>query len=638
MGCENAAFDRGERGRQERLVKVSQYVKPPGREWLKKRLMGGTLCVAVAFSILLARFVYLQLIKGEKYHRLSANNCIRLQSIPAPRGLICDRNGTILVDNRPSFDLKIVLKDASPVKETILRLSQLTGIPVQEFQESIDNRSSQSALNPLLLKRNISRDQLAVIKAHGFDLPGVVIDVEPRRNYIHEKCAAHVLGYLGEINGEELRKGRYPDVRSGDAIGRDGVEKEFEKILHGKRGGRQVEVDATGRLVRVLNTVEPVPGQNIFLTIDLPLQQAAESLLEGKSGAVVALDPATGDVLCMASSPAYNQNDFIGGISHKKWQALQQDPGHPMTNKAIQGEYPPASTYKIITAIAGLEEGVINIHTTRFCSGRYKYGNRIYRCWKKWGHGDVDVLRSLEESCDVFYYTVGQDLGVDTLAQYARGCGLGKTTGIELVKERPGLVPTSAWKRKRFGVSWQGGETLSVAIGQGFNLVTPLQMAVFTAAVGNEGTLYRPRLLKSIQGHQGDPQVDRMPEITGGIPAGKETLRIIREGLLRVVHGKRGTARAVKIEGVTMAGKTGTAQVFSMKKKDRDRSPDDPLDYLLRDHAWFVCYAPAKNPVIAVSVLIEHGEHGSTAAAPVASTVVKTWLDRCGYFKNQEKE
>lgn len=600
--------------------------------------MGGTICVSVAFSILLARFVYLQVIKGEAYRHLSANNCIRLQSIPAPRGLIYDRNGTILVDNRPSFDLKIILKDAYPVQETLLRLSQLMQVPLQELQEHIDNRGRQSKLKPLLLKRNISRDQLAVVKAHAFDLPGVSIDVEPRRNYIHEKCAAHVLGYLGEINGEELRKGKYPDVRSGDAIGRDGVEKEFETLLHGKRGGRQVEVDATGRLVRVLNTVDPVPGQNIFLTIDLELQQAAESLLEGLSGAVVALDPATGDVLCMASSPAYNQNDFIGGISHKKWQALQQDPGRPMTNKALQGEYPPASTYKIVTAIAGLEEGAVNIHTSRFCSGRHRYGNRIYRCWKKWGHGDVDIIGSLEQSCDVFFYNVGQDVGVDTLAQYAKGCGLGKPTGIELRKERSGLIPTAAWKRKRFGVSWQGGETLSIAIGQGFNLVTPLQMAVLIAAVGNEGTLYRPRILKSVQGSPGDPPVEQIPEITGGIPAGKETLRIVREGLLRVVHGKRGTARSVKIDGVTMAGKTGTAQVFSMKKKDRDRSKDDPIDYLLRDHAWFVCYAPAKNPVIAVSVLIEHGEHGATAAAPVASHVVKTWLMRSGYFDNQEKE
>jgi len=599
--------------------------------------MGGTLCVAVAFSILLARFVYLQVIKGEWYRHLSANNCIRLQSIPAPRGLIYDRNGALLVDNRPSFDLKIILKDAAPVPETLFRLARLMVVPVEELQEKIDSKARRTKFKPILLKRNISRDQLAVVKAHGFDLPGVIIDVEPRRNYIHEKCAAHVLGYLGEINAGELKKGNFPDVRSGDAIGRDGVEKEFETVLHGKRGGRQVEVDATGRLVRVLSTVDPVPGQNVFLTIDLELQQAAEALLQGQSGAVVALDPATGDVLCMASSPAYNQNDFIGGISHKKWRALQQDPGHPMTNKAIQGEYPPASTYKIVTAIAGLEEGAVNIHTSRFCSGRHKYGNRTYRCWKKWGHGDVDIFKSLEQSCDIFYYRVGEDVGVDTLAQYARGCGLGKPTGIELRKERPGLIPTAAWKRRRFGVSWQGGETLSIAIGQGFDLVTPLQMAVLIAAVGNEGTLYRPRILNSIQTRQGESPVVQLPEITGGIPAGKETLRIVREGLRHVIHGKRGTARAVKIDGVEMAGKTGTAQVFSMKKKDRDRPKDEPLDYLLRDHAWFVCYAPAKNPVIAVSVIIEHGEHGSTAAAPVASQVVKTWLDRIGYFENQEE-
>jgi len=616
---------------------VSQYVKPPGREWLKKRLMGGILFMAVAFSILLARFVYLQVIKGPMYRHLSTNNCIRLQRTPAPRGLIYDRNGALLVDNRPSFNLKIILKDAVPVSETLSRLSRLMGVPVEEFQKKIDSKSRRIKFKPILLKRNISRDQFAVVKAHGYDLPGIIIDVEPRRNYIHEKCAAHVLGYLGEINGEELRSGNFPDVRSGDAIGRDGVEKEFEKNLHGKRGGRQVEVDAAGRLVRVMNTVDPVPGQNIYLTIDLELQQAAEALLKGKSGAVVALDPATGDVLCMASSPAYNQNDFIGGISHKKWRALQKDPGRPMTNKAIQGEYPPASTYKIVTAIAGLEEGVINTHSSWFCSGRLKYGNRTYRCWKKWGHGNVAIFDALEQSCDIFFYHVGEKLGVDTLAQYARGCGLGKPTGIELRKERSGLIPTAAWKKRRFGIPWQGGETLSIAIGQGFDLVTPLQMAVLIAAVGNKGTLYRPRVLHAIQVHQGEAPVPQLPEITGGIPAGKETLRIVREGLRRVVQGKRGTARSVRIDGVSMAGKTGTAQVFSMKKKDHERKKNEPLDYLLRDHAWFVCYAPAENPVIAVSVLIEHGEHGASQAAPVAREVVKTWLDHIGYFKNHEK-
>ena len=592
----------------------------------------------LAFCILFARFVYLQLIKGEWFFHLSANNCIRLQSIPAPRGLIYDRSGVLLVDNRPSFDLKVIPKDAAPVEETLERLARLMEIPVDTLEKQFEKNRKPARFKSVLLKRNISRDQLAVLKAHSFDLPGVVIDVEPRRNYIHQRCAAHVLGYLGEINERELAAGTYPDVRSGDAIGRDGVEKEFENLLHGKRGGRQVEVDANGRLVRILSTVAPEPGKNIFLTIDVALQKAAESLLEGKTGAVVALDPHTGDVLCMASSPTYDQNDFIGGISHKKWAVLRDDPGHPMTNKAIQGEYPPASTYKIVTAIAGLEEGVVNVHSSYFCSGRHRYGNRIYRCWKKWGHGEMDIYDSLEQSCDVFYYNVGVAVGVDTLARYARGCGLGRLTGIELVKERPGLIPTSQWKRKRFGRPWQGGETLSIAIGQGFNLVTPLQMAVFIGAVGNGGTLYRPRLLKSVQGGPGEPPMVWAPRITGGLPAGKETLRIVREGLRRVVQGKRGTARAVRIGGVEMAGKTGTAQVFSMKKKDRDRSKDEPLDYLLRDHAWFVCYAPAEDPVIAVSVMIEHGEHGSTAAAPVAARVVRTWLERIGRLAPEEKQ
>lgn len=614
---------------------MSQYVTPPGREWLKKRLMGVTLAITLAFSILAARFLYLQVIKGDEYRRLSKNNCIRIQQIPAPRGLIYDRNGVLLVDNRPSFDLKIVLKDVASLDPVLERISQLTGIPVADMLENLDAGKQTPRFKPVLLKRNIRRDQLAVIKAHSFDLPGVRVDVEPRRNYIYPGRAAHVLGYLGEVNRRELEKQLYPGVQGGDAIGRDGVEKAYESVLRGKRGGRQVEVDAAGRLVRVLSRVPPVPGRNIFLSLDFRLQKRAEELLSGKSGAVVALDPHTGDVLCMASSPSYNQNDFIGGISHEKWADLRDNPDHPMTNKAIQGEYPPASTYKIVTAIAALEEGVAGPNTTRYCSGRHRFGNRVYRCWKKWGHGEVGMLESLEKSCDIFYYHMGEDLGVNTLARYAGGCGLGRPTGIDLINERPGLIPTAGWKKKRFGVPWQGGETLSIAIGQGFNLVTPLQMAALTAAVGNQGRRFRPRIVKAAQSAPGESLERFEPEISGGLPAGEATLKIVREGLYRVVHGSRGTARAVKIDGVTMAGKTGTAQVFSMTKKDHDRDKNEPLDYRLRDHAWFVCYAPAEDPLIAVSVLIEHGEHGSSAAAPVAADVVRAFLGYQNYFNTR---
>lgn len=601
-------------------------MKTPDREWLKKGLGGAALLMVVTFSLLLMRMVYLQVVEGVEYRRLSENNCIRIQSVPAARGMIYDRNGVLLVDNRPSFDLKVVLKDAEPLAATLDRLACLTKISYDDLNQKVVAARKTSVYKPILLKRNISRDQLAVVKSRSFELPGVIVDVEPRRNYIYNQCAAHVIGYLGEINEDELKSGRYPDVRSGDAIGRYGAEKTFENILRGKRGGRQIEVDAKGRLVRILNTVDSIPGKNVYLTIDAALQQKSEQLLEGKAGAVVALSPSTGEVLAMVSTPAFDLNDFIGGISIPKWKALIENPDRPMSNKAIQGEYPPASTYKMVTALAALEEGVVGQHTKFFCPGHYKYGNRVYRCWKKWGHGNMDVLGAIENSCDVYFYRVGEALGVDTLAQYAFGCGLGKITGIDLANERPGHIPTSAWKKRRYGKAWQGGETLSIAIGQGFNLVTPLQMAVFIAAVGNKGTLYRPRILKSTQVYnEKEAKEFMMPEIIGGLPASQTTLGLIRKGMLNVVSGTRGTARRIRIKGIDIAGKTGTAQVFSLKKKDRESKKR--LDYRLRDHAWFVCYAPAEDPVIAVSVIVEHGEHGSTAAAPVAGEVVREWLE-----------
>ncbi|NOX32338.1 MAG: penicillin-binding protein 2, partial [Deltaproteobacteria bacterium] len=350
----------------------------------------------------------------------------------------------------------------------------------------------------------------------------------------------------------------------------------------------------------------------------------AEKLLEGKDGAVVALDPNNGDVLVMASAPGFDQNDFIGGISSKKWKALISDPGKPMINKAIQAEYPPASTYKIITAFAALEEKYIDVNTTAYCPGFLKYGNRIYRCWNKHGHGELSVIDAIAQSCDVFFYQAGDKVGVDTLAQYAMGSGLGKKTGIILENERKGLIPTSAWKKKRFKESWQGGETLSIAIGQGYNLVTPLQMAVLIAAVGNGGTLYRPRIVKTIKDSHGNIIKKIEPEIKGGLPASKETLAIVRKGLLKVVQGERGTARRIRLKNIEIAGKTGTAQVFSIKKTEKKEKKD--LKYFLKDHAWFICYAPARNPVIAIAVIIEHGEHGSSTAAPIAGALIEQYI------------
>jgi penicillin-binding protein 2 len=490
---------------------------------------------------------------------------------------------------------------------------------------SIKKAGRSAYYKSIILKKDISRNQVAIVESHKFDLPGIHIDIEPTRFYIYKKMAAHLLGYLGQINGDELKSGKFPNVKAGDSIGRYGIEKSFQSYLQGKRGGRQVEVDANGRIIKVLKTVEPVSGHNLNLTLDMNLQLTAESLLGDHVGSVVALDPNNGDVLVMASSPSFDQNDFIGGISSDKWKILISDPGKPMNNKVIQAEYPPASTYKIVTAIAALEEKLVDLNTTAFCPGFFRYGNRDYKCWHKYGHNDIGIVDAIAESCDVFFYQTGDKVGVDTLARYATGSGLGKKTGIMLDNERRGLIPTARWKRENRNEPWQGGETLSIAIGQGFNLVTPLQMAVFMAAVGNGGTIYRPRLVHTIKDSQGNLIREIDPEVTGGLPASKETLEIVQRGLVKVVHGERGTARRIRLKHTKIAGKTGTAQVFSIK--NRDEFDTDKLEYGLRDHAWFICYAPADDPKIAISVIIEHGEHGSSAAAPIAGAIVKQYIE-----------
>ncbi|MEH0022481.1 MAG: penicillin-binding protein 2 [Desulfobacter sp.] len=605
---------------------MATFNTPPDRDWIKQRLIGVSICILLVFTLLFLRLVYLQMIKGEEFRRQSEKNAVRLKSITPPRGLIFDRDKTLLVDNRPAFNLKIVREDAGDVDAVLEKVAGLIGVEPGELSAALSKAGRRAFYTPVTIRHAISRDQVAVIEAHKFELPGIHIDIEPTRHYIHKKSAAHLLGYLGEINAKELKSGKYPHARSGDAIGRYGVEKSFETYLQGRRGGRQVEVDASGRTIKVLKTVEPVSGHDINLTLDLDLQLQAERMLENKEGAVVAIDPNNGDVLVMASNPTFDQNDFIGGISSKKWKALMENPGKPMINKTIQGEYPPASPYKIITSFAALEEKHVDIHTTSFCPGFYKYGNRVYRCWQKHGHGEVDINEALAQSCDVYYYQAGEKTGVDTIARYATGSGFGKKTGISLENERKGLVPTAAWKKKRYGESWQSGETLSIAIGQGYNLATPLQVAMLTAAVGNGGTLYRPRIVRSIQDADGTPVKEVGPEITGRLPVSKETLDIVKKGLLDVVHGKRGSARQIRVKDLAISGKTGTAQVFTVK--NRDKIDTDNLEYSLRPHAWFIGYAPAVNPVIAVAVIIEHGESGSRAAAPVAGALLKTYAER----------
>ncbi len=603
---------------------MSRYLKSVDSEWFRHRLIMLMIAVLLAVMVLVLRLFYLQVIKGQEFRRLSLNNSIRLQSIDAPRGFIYDRHGTLLVDNRPSFDLYISIKDARPLSETLQRLSPHTGLSVEELVQRVESVPGARSLKPVLIERDIGRDALATVESHRYDLPGIDVQIRRLRNYIFPNFAAHLLGYIGEVNPKELKRREYNDLRMGDQIGKFGVEKSLEDYLRGERGGRQVEVNANGQVVRVLHTVYAHSGRSIFLTIDRAVQKRAEELLTGEAGAVVAIDPANGEVLALASSPSFDQNDFITGLTTEKWRALIENPDRPLNNKAIQGEYPPASTYKIIAALAGLQEAVITPDETIYCPGHYRFGNRTYRCWRRGGHGAVDLNQAIARSCDVYFYQVGQRLGIDRLAFYARSAGLGKRTGIALDHESRGLVPTAAWKKKRTGIAWQEGETLSVAIGQGFNLATPLQMAMFTAAMANGGQRFQPVLVKKIVTAGDEPPVIPPPLLVGRLPASAENLALVQKGMWEVVQGERGTARIARLKQIEISGKTGTAQVVSLDKFEKNAEGKDERRF--KDHAWFIAYAPSEAPRIAIAVIVEHGEHGSSAAAPIARELVRTYL------------
>ena len=591
----------------------------------RKRLLLLLLVMTVVFSILLARLIFLQIIEGADYLRLSANNCIRLQDIDPLRGLIFDRNGKCLVENRPSFDLNIIPNDAGNVDDTLHTLVDIAGIPFQDLEKNYQKNRRGGAYRPVLLSANVDRDVVASVMANKFDLPGVEVNLKPRRHYLYDRFAAHTIGYLGEISKNELNCEKFSGYDVGCFVGKCGVERVFEQYLRGRKGGRQVEVNANGQVMRVLRTVPAEPGHNIFLTIDFDLQQKTEALLEGLSGAAVALDPFTGEVLALASSPAFDQNCFIRGMSSQQWRELVTDPRKPLINKVTQAEYPPGSVYKIITAMAGLQEKIISPDETVYCPGFYKYGDRISRCWKEGGHGRLSMADALAQSCDVFFYDLGVKVGVERLAWYAKACGLGRPTGIDLVAEEDGLVPSEKWKLSRLREPWYGGETLSVAIGQGYNLVTPIQMAVLTAAVANGGVIKKPLILKQIETVEGTIVKEGQAVDKGSLPADPDTLAIIWEGLWKVVNDKNGTAfYRVYSPNFDISGKTGTAQVVASPEEKEGQQAG--LIDAIKPHAWFVAYAPSENPSIAVAVIIERSGHGSNVAGPIVKEMITTYL------------
>ena len=493
----------------------------------------------------------------------------------------------------------------------------------EKLQARLEAARGTPLHQPLKIKSDIAREELAAVETRKLDLPGVVVDVVIRRNYPYKNFASHLIGYLGEISQDELDKEEFSGHKLGYLVGKYGIEQVFEMDLMGENGGRQVEVNAMGQKIRVVGQVEPNPGNNLDLTLDVELQKAAEDAMAGKRGAVVALDPRNGDVLAIVSKPDFDPNLFARGITPENWKSIVDNPAHPLQNRAIQGQYPPGSVYKIIMALAGLEEKVITPETGFYCGGAYPFGNREYRCWKKEGHGPVTLRRALVESCDVYFYNVGMRLGVNRIAKYASAAGLGNATGFPLGREKPGLIPTSAWKLKRFGIPWQLGENLSIAIGQGYNLATPIQIACSVSALFNGGRYYQPRIAYRMRAPHGEVLKEFPPQVLREIQLSPENVEFVREALWGVVNAPGGTGSRAKVEGFNVAGKTGTSQVVQRKE-----GRGDPTSPELQDHAWFACFAPAFNPEITVVVLVEHGGGGGATAAPVARQVMENYSKR----------
>lgn len=591
---------------------------------LKRRIDLATAAVIVMLALLVVRLWYLQIYKGPDFVRLSESNRIRVQQITAPRGNIYDRNWEPIVTNRPRFDVVWIREDAPDPDIVIKRLSTLLQEDISKLLDRIREGSNRPKHMPIRMKEDIDWPTLVAIENNHFNLPGVSVQATPVRQYDLGNFSTHLIGYLGEVNQEELHEQQNQIYQSGDLIGKMGIEKLYDSVLRGEKGRNFLEVDVHGFVQNQLDYQEAQPGSDLQLTLDLVLQTVAEQAMKDLAGAVVAMEVNTGRLLALASSPALPLDDFIGGISSKAWKELLDNPKKPLINKTIQGQYPPGSTYKMITAYAGLDKKIISPESVFYCSGSHAFGNRRYGCWKKEGHGPVNLQRAIAESCDVYFYIVGQRVGVNGLAEYAHRLGLGQETGILLEHEKSGLIPTSDWKIKRYREKWQDGETLSIAIGQGFNLVTPLQLCRMTALIANDGILYRPQYVLSSRKPGAETADIVEPIVDGKIAYSSAHLQKIRDGMVAVVHDARGTAKGIKLNNVTVAGKTGTAQVVRMAKFKS--MPESQLPYIYRDHAWFTCYAPAEKPEIAVTVLVEHGGHGGSAAAPIAKKVLEAYF------------
>lgn len=563
--------------------------------------------VVMLFCVFALRFWYLQIHRGVEFAQKSEDNHLRQELLHATRGVVRDVKGQLLADNRPAFGLTLVREDCRDIPATLAQVSQWMNIPLDQLtaKYQLDRRKKVKPFEPILLISDMSMEQVAKVDSQLFRWPGLEIDIRSKRTYPHKNTFAHILGYVAEANERELQADSYLSL--GDTVGKQGLEFVLEPSLRGQKGRLSVEVDVLGRALGKTLIEDTMSGENVRLNLDADLQEKIVEILGEQTGSVVVMEPFTGAIKALVTTPAYDNNLFVGGLSQKTWSALRDNPHYPLQNRAIQSVYPPGSVWKLMMVGLFLQEGV-SPSTRIMCSGEVTLGTQTFRCWRRGGHGSVDMLRSLTESCDVYYYVLGEKMGIDKIERYAKASGFGAPTGIDLPHEKSGLVPSRAWKRRRNGEGWYRGETLNVSIGQGYTLITPLQMATFVSALINGGKLLKPQIV-----------ADRAPEERGIIPMPPTGRKLVLDAM--VATASTGTAKILSRTEAIMGGKTGTAQVVKIKMVGERRQRKDEMEYFERDHAWIASWGLKDGHYDVVIVMIEHGGGGGSTAGPVAKKV-----------------
>lgn len=593
-----------------------------------QRILIAGLIMFFLLILLLSRLFYLQITNQQHYATLSDNNRVSIRPIPPTRGLIFDRNGILLAQNLPSFTLEIIPEHVKDLDKTLKHLSELISISKEDLKRFHKNRRKKRRFEGVPLRFRLNDEEVAKVSVQQDKLEGVIIKAQLSRHYPQGKLAAHAVGYVSRINEAELRKLNASNYSATTHIGKVGIERTYEDILHGTVGFQHVETNAQGRVLRVLSRTLPISGKNLYLNLDSKVQAIAEKSLEDHNGAMVAIDPRNGAVIAMVSTPVYDPNLFVHGISRKNYKALSTSPERPLFNRALRGQYPPGSTIKPFIGLAGLELKTIQTHDDLNCPGWYmiKTDERRYRDWKKRGHKKTDLRKAITESCDVFFYDLAVKLGIDNMSSYLAQFGVGQKTGIDLRGELSGLNPSRKWKRRHRNLPWFPGETLITGIGQGFMLTTPLQLASITATLSKMGQRFKPHMVYAIQDEQNSSLIKIKAELLKPVPINDENnWKTVLSAMKNVVYGVHGTARGIKRNlRYTMAGKTGTAQVFGIAQ-DAEYKKEE-IAKKLQDHALFIGFAPYENPRIAVALIVENGGHGGSAAAPIVREVMDQYL------------